>query len=239
MFPASRSVFIDANDQDMVFTDEFPDIPTGYAVTVSVMINSGVILNASTATVPALSFVGLHADSVVMLSNLGSVRGAGGQGGTGGFKGSGPTWWYYGGGGGGAGSVVGPGGLVQPGGGGQTEGDPGTVTTGGAGGTSWSTVAPFALPDNYPDDAEDGGTAILTPCMMHVWNGSGEIHGGGGGGTGGYGILGGANGGNLGLIGNDNAPLTPGAAGYAIDHTGPAPIIYTGSSTPQLLGPVG
>lgn len=202
-------ITISSSAEDYVLLDEYTWIPTANPVVLKVVIQSGVVLSASATSEYALSFAGLHADSLVMLTNLGVVQGAGGTGGKGGEllhvfdDGFGTSYWtffYSGGGGGGAGKVVGPGGAIlnspveeteTVGVDGTSGSYPGTPAVGGAGGTSYLDQGSGAGPTSslsytVGESAANGGTAMFTPCDMDITNGSGYILGGGGGGSPGH-----------------------------------------------------
>lgn len=62
--------------------------PAG-AVTVTLTINTGVFISASSAATPALSLVGFAAGSIINITNRGYILGHGGNGGRGGWAGTG------------------------------------------------------------------------------------------------------------------------------------------------------
>lgn len=245
--PSLPQVIIASSAADYDVVAENPWIPTASPVVFGMVIESGVVLSSSDATIPALSFAGLHADSVVTIIKVGAeIRGAGGAGARGGsFEVTPSTAHLYGGGGGGAGTIVGPGGLtyITPPFGTETVGVDGLAATGGAGGINWSGV--IGSIGNNEFVGQQGGTAIFTPCLLQIDNTGGFIYGGGGGGAPGYGtapLVVGTAGGAIGAAGVTSAAPgapAPGAAGYAVNHTGPVPTWIGGGSSPDVEGTIG
>lgn len=196
-----------SSDTDVVVVNEFPFLPTAYPIVFRLAVESGVVISASATSEYALSFAGLHADTLVFFDNFGVIQGAGGTGGSGGHvvdthdDGVGGVWWirfYSGGGGGGAGKIVGPGGGIYNSPAEQTEtvgtdgtigSYPGTPAAGGPEGTTYANQGTGLPPDFNPDllvaggSATGGGDALFAPCDLRITNSSGYILGGGGGGA--------------------------------------------------------
>lgn len=251
--PPAPQITIVASDQDYVVLNEHPWIPTAGPIQLSVVVAASVILDASDSLTPALSFAGIHEDSVIGLTiqALAYIRGAGGAGARGGKQYLGPTLInLYGGGGGGAGSEVGLGGetYYDPTKYGlETNGLDGLTATGSNGGSTDLAVVLGTPNVTEHFDGVDGGTAILTPCKLVIAN-FGFIHAGGGGGAaGGLNIVtpyDGTSGGDVGEAGEAPVPVTPfsspGAAGYAVNHgSAPAPEWTAGEASPNTEGLIG
>lgn len=200
-------------------------IPTNRRITLNITVNSGVVIQANSTSVPAMEIDGLDASAVINLVNLGSICGMGGKGGngrglqlpvaglTGGdslrvnhngltniTNGDGFLLGGGGGGGGGGGTIYTPSGetAVYDGGGGGG---------GGAGGGAAGT--------GFNGDHSNGANGSVGTAGASGAGGAGGAStlgaaGGAGGNGGNYGVSGdgGTNGG--GLVGNGAAGGPPG-----------------------------
>lgn len=192
----------------------------------SLIVPAAVTVGSSSTSGVSLDATGLTADSVGIWYVLGSIVGAGGDGGNG-WAFSGSTPLDGGGGGGGGGSIVGIGGA-----GAFTAGDGADGTlNGGTGGQTFITSSG----DITGTPGLPGGDSVTLnhPVTMYV---SGNIGGGGGGGDGASDVDSGDDGGDGGGLGeaggNGSAEgATQGAAaGFAIRYSG------SGDATINLVG---
>ena len=258
---ATTGIVISSNEEDVDIYARAGS-PAG-AVTVSVTVNTGCVVRASTTAIPAMSLVGFAVNSIITLTNNGYILGKGGNGGSGAECGQvGATFTDFCGAS--AGRVGGPaikcpiagsiftifnasgriwGGGGGGGGGGGTCGGAGSYGNGGGGGAG-AGGGFGGIPGK-----SGGVAAIITADGANSGTGPNGVFGAGGvavsggGGAGGAGGAGGDWGAN-GVAGVAPAPSTAvmppgtfGVAGKAIDLNGNATTtISTGSGAPNVKG---
>lgn len=239
----------------------------GGVVTVTLTINTGVIICSPNVGMPALDFRGFTAGSTINLVNLGYVLGCGGMGGEGGFwtdVTDNGEWIKIPRQGRGAGSaIIGPGagitfnitnaaGFIWGGGGGgggggvsADQGFGNVPCGGGGGGGNGGGLGGAGFSGRVESGgnvyASDGGDAGSGRQGAAGAGGAGAQQGsstGGGGGNGGDWGTAGSSGASPTGFAQDYAGATGGAAGKAIDLNGGAASFVSGSGSPNVKGAV-